>query len=101
MPYLKALGPDGMPALFYTHYWDIVGGLFTTSVQRFFITGQILKEWNNTFIALIPKKQGACNFCEFRPISLSNVSYKVISKILANRMKTYMDRLVSLTKLHL
>lgn len=92
---LKTPGPDGMPTIFYTHYWDIVGPLFVRSIQRFFQTGFLLKELNNSFITIIPKQQGACSFNEFRPISLSNVSYKVISKIIANRIKPFLERLVS------
>lgn len=95
MPRLKTPGPDGMPTLFYNHYWDTVSPLLTNSVQKFFSTGFILKELNSTFITLIPKKQGANTFNDFRPISLSNVTYKVISKILANRLKPLLERIVS------
>ena len=75
---LKASGPDGMPGIFYRHYWSIVGDQLIEVVKSFFREGWLLKELNHTFITLIPKTQGASNFNQFRPISLCNVSYKVI-----------------------
>ena len=91
---LKAPRSDGLPALFYKHYWSIVGRQVVAAVQSFFHEGWLLKEFNQTFITLIPKIQGACNFNQFRPISLCNVCYKVISKILVNRIRPLLNRLI-------
>jgi hypothetical protein len=79
---LKAPGPDGLPGLFYKHYWPIVGSQVVVVVQCFFQEGWMLKEFNQTFITLIPKTQGACNFNQFHSISLCNVCYKIITKSL-------------------
>lgn len=72
---LKALGPDGMPTLFHKKYWNIIKEDLIKLVQNFFITGHLLKEWNMTFITLIPKKKIANNFVDFRPISLLYTCY--------------------------
>ena len=92
MKALKAPGPDGFPALFYKHHWDIVGDQLVFAVQSFFLNGWLLKDFNKTFISLIPKNKGAHNFNHFRPISLCNVSYKVISKIIVNRLRPLLDK---------
>ena len=63
-------------------YWDTVGSQVIAAVQSFFRDGCLLKQLNHTFITLIPKRLGACNFNHFRPISLCNFYYKIISKIL-------------------
>ena len=91
---LKAPGPDGLPGLFYTHYWSIVGDQVISAIQSFFRSGWLLKEFNQSFITLIPKKQGACSFNHFRPISLHNVCYKIISKILVNRIRPLLSKLI-------
>ncbi|PKI36129.1 hypothetical protein CRG98_043481 [Punica granatum] len=95
IPNLKAPSPDGIPSLFYKHYGEIVKPLICSAVKSFFNSGFMLKEWNNTFISLIPKCQGASIFKDFRPISLCNVCYKIISKIIANRLKPLLDRIIS------
>ena len=51
---LKAPSPDGMPGLFYRHYWSTVGNQLVTAVQSFFRDGWLLRELNSTFITLIP-----------------------------------------------
>jgi hypothetical protein len=51
---------------------------------------------NATFIALIPKKVGAVDLKDFRPISLVGVVYKLIAKVLANRLKTMLGKITSL-----
>lgn len=68
---------------------------FFNSIQNLFRSGYLLKEWNNTFIALIPKKTNANSFVEFRPISLTNTCYKVISKLLANKLKFVLAKIIS------
>ena len=94
MKSLKAPRPDCFPALFYKHYWEIVGDQIVSATQSFFRDGRLLKEFNQTFISLIPKKKGACNFNQFRPISLCNVCYKVISKIIVNKLRPLLSKLV-------
>ena len=94
MKALKALSPDGFPALFYKHYWDIVGDQLVLAVQSFFRNGWLLKDFNKTFISLIPKKKGAHNFNHFRLIGLCNVCYKVILKIIVNRLRPLLNKMV-------
>ncbi|KAG7559114.1 Alpha/Beta hydrolase fold [Arabidopsis thaliana x Arabidopsis arenosa] len=65
------------------------------TVQEFFRNGRLLKDLNCTIIALIPKVPEACKLGDFRPISCCNLIYKVISKIIANRMKPILQECVS------
>jgi hypothetical protein len=92
----KAPGPDGFTALFYKKYWNIVKDVVLSSVWDFFENNHLLKEQNHTFIALIPKKLGASTVHQFRPISLCNIIYKIISKIMANRFKGLLHHFISL-----
>ena len=85
---LKATGPDGLPPIFYQQYWHLLGKDVTTTVLTCLNSGKILKAINHTYITLIPKVQNLEEVVEFRPISLCNVIYKIISKVLANRLKT-------------
>ena len=75
---LKASGPDGLPPLFFQHYWQVLSCLST---------GIIPPSINRTFITLIPKVKSPSKVSEFRLISLCNIIYKLISKVVANRMK--------------
>ena len=73
---LKAPEPDGMPPLFYQHYWNLVGDDICQSVLTF-LNSASLMHLNHTFITLIPKKKNPEYAFEFRPISLCNVLYKI------------------------
>lgn len=59
------------------------------------MNGKILKEINHTFIALIPKTNSPTQTSHYKPISLCSTIYKIISKILVNRLRSLLDRLVS------
>jgi hypothetical protein len=50
---------------------------------------------NSTFLALILKESNPSNFSRFRPISLCNSTYKVLTKIIANRIKPLLGKLIS------
>lgn len=69
----KSPGPDGMPPLFYQHYWEIIGEELTEAVQNFLHSGQLLKQINFTHICLIPKVGNPQNMADVRPIALCNV----------------------------
>jgi hypothetical protein len=92
----KAPGPDGFTALFYKKYWAIVKLDVLNSISNFFQNKQLLFEQNHTHIALVPKLAGSHSVNHFRPISLCNITYKIITKILANRLKTILPKLISL-----
>ncbi|KAA3474032.1 reverse transcriptase [Gossypium australe] len=77
---------DGFPALFFQKYWDIVG----SDISQYCLAvlkGEIeMGEINKTHIVLISKVDRPKNISQFRPISLCNVIYKIIAKVVVNRM---------------
>ena len=92
---LKAPGPDGMPPLFYQNYWNLVGCDVTKTILSYLNTATLPHPLNHTFITLIPKIKNPFSVNDFRPISLCNVLYKKISKVLANRLKTILSNIIS------
>ena len=91
----KAPGPNGFPAFFYQKFWQIVKQDVCNSVQAFFHSGSLLKSLNQTYLTLIPKVTFLEFVSQFRPISLCNVIYKIISKLMVNRLKPFMDTLIT------
>ena len=74
-----------MNALFYQKFWHIVGDDVIATVLDFLNSGIMLREINYTHIVLILKVKSPERISDFRPISLCNVIYKIISKVLANK----------------
>ena len=58
------------------------------AVLQFFKTGKMLKQINHTFLTLIPKSNEASSLADYRPISCCNIIYKIISKLLSNRLQS-------------
>lgn len=83
----KAPRPDGMPLVFFQKYWHVVGESVTTSILSALRPGDITPTFNHTHIILIPKKDNPAKVNGYRPISLCNMVYKVILKVIANRFK--------------
>ncbi|ONI00414.1 hypothetical protein PRUPE_6G087800 [Prunus persica] len=92
---LKAPGPDGFPGLFYDRFWEIIQNFVNNLVTDFFLGNSRLELLNHTHIVLIPKIPKPTSVNHFRPISLCNNSYKILSKLLANRLKTLLPMLIS------
>lgn len=94
MPNNKSPGPDGYPAEFFKTTWPVLEKDFTVAVQSVFRFGFLPKGINSTILALIPKKQDSMEMKDYRPIACCNVLYKVVSKILANRLKKLLPRII-------
>lgn len=90
----KSPGPDGIQGGFYQHYWPICREVLSNFILNFFGSGTLHPSMNNTFIVLIPKKKNVCHVIDFRPISLCNFSYKIISKIIATRLQYFLPNLI-------
>ena len=84
---LKSPGPDRMPPIFYQHYWSLVGNNVVDAILLFLNLGNFTPSLCHSFITLIPKVNNPKYVSQYRPISLSNVLYRIFSKVLANRLK--------------
>ena len=92
---LKASGPDGMPPLFFQHFWGVVDADVTNSVLSWLNSGTIPHPLNHTFITLFPKIKNPESVSDYRSISLCNVLYKNFSKVFANRLKKILPSIIS------
>lgn len=86
---LKAPRPNGMPPLFYQHFWGTIDRDVTSSILSLLNTSILLSPLNHTFIILIPKTNKPEHAHQCRPISLCNAFYKIFSKVLANCLKKF------------
>ena len=86
---------DGFIIEFFQGFFDLVKEDFLKAVQESQRTGKVLGAPNSTFLALIPKKQNPSSFEEFRPISCCNVVYKIIAKIIAQRLKPILSEIIT------
>ncbi|KAL2246342.1 UNVERIFIED_CONTAM: hypothetical protein Sindi_2902400 [Sesamum indicum] len=91
----KAPGPDGYSSRFFKAAWPVVGEEVTRAVLDFFSTGKLLKQINSTILALIPKVHTPMSVNDFRPISCCNVLYKIIAKLLVQKISVLLDKIVS------
>ena len=94
-PY-KAPSLDGLHASFFQRFWLIVGDSVRKKVEKVFIEKTVPEYLNNTHIVLTPKIQGPETIGNYRPISLCNSVYKIITKILVARIRPHLDKLISL-----
>jgi hypothetical protein len=91
----KAFGPDGFSMAFLQDCWDVIKVDIMVVFAEFHDRGTFEKSLNATFISLILKIHGAFEIKDFCPISLVGGTYKIVAKVLANRMKGVMDRVIS------
>lgn len=92
----KSLSLDRWSIEFYLDFYDIISKYLPKVVEESKLTSFIHLSINSTFISLIPKLDHPVSFEEYKPISLCNCLYKIISKIIAKRFKAVLSRNISL-----
>ena len=95
----KVLGLDGFTIDFFQSCWDLVKEETWAVVEESRRMGHVLKAFNSTFLTLIPKEQGVETPGKFQVISLCNVILKIITKVMAIRLKPLMLGLISLEQM--
>jgi hypothetical protein len=91
----KAPGPDGFTMAFFQKCWPVIESDVMGFFDEVYHYCKFERSLNASFIALIPKKLNASNIRDFRPISLIGSVYKLLSKVLANRLRGVLDNLIS------
>ncbi|GKB46476.1 RNA-directed DNA polymerase, eukaryota [Tanacetum coccineum] len=91
----KSPGPDGFTLAFYKRYWSTLKNDIMAYVRGFFDSSNIPSGCNSSFITLIPKVANPLVASDFRQISLIGAQYKVIAKILANRLSWVIATVIS------
>jgi mannosylglycoprotein endo-beta-mannosidase len=96
MPCNKSPGPDGFTWEFFRAYWSVVKVDVIAAVHAVFVgRDQAFGDLNCAFITLLPKKEGAIEIKDFRPISLVHSFAKLFAKLLAARLSPRMPDLIS------
>ena len=90
----KAPGLDGFTMAFFQKCWRVVENDVMAFFDHFHRSLEFERSLNASFLALIPKKNNALNIRDFRPISLVSSVYKLLSKVLANRLRTVLDKFI-------
>lgn len=90
MKSFKAPGPDGFQSFFFKQYWHLVGDKVHDIVRSAFREGSFDKEIAETLIVLIPKEDNPSRITQFPSISLCNMIYKLITKVLVNRIRPFL-----------
>jgi len=91
----KAPGPDGFTVAFYRNHWETIRKDLMRMIKSAFKKNKIGGNTKASFLALIPKVPNPTSFGRHRPISLCNLSYKIITKILKNRIKKNLPTIIS------
>ena len=91
----KAPGPNGFTLAFWKNCWEFVKKNILEMFKEFYEQNVFLKSLNNTFLVLLPKKGETEDLGDFRPINLLRRLYKLLAKVLANRLKKVIGKVVS------
>lgn len=98
MPNNKSPGPDDYPCEIFKTAWSVISHDFVVAIQSVFRFGFLPKGVNSTILALVPKRVDSMEMKDYRPIACCNVLYKVVSKIVANRLKMLLPRIITETQ---
>ncbi|GKV25367.1 hypothetical protein SLEP1_g34816 [Rubroshorea leprosula] len=82
----KAPGPDGFTFGFIKNEWEVIKADIMVYLKDFHTNGRMVRGSNASFLVLIPKKENPQGIEEYRPISLIDCMYKILAKVLADRL---------------
>jgi hypothetical protein len=91
----KSPRPDGFTIDFFHYYLDFIKNDVLEVVENYRQMQGVLKVFNSTFCTLIPKEGEVKGPNKFQPISLCNIIFKIITKIIANQLKPLLPSLIS------
>lgn len=92
----KSPGLDGLPAEFFKHFWILLGDDLLDVFNECFTSGALPASCRRAVVSLLPKKGDLTLLKNWRPVSLLCTDYKILSKVLANRLKVFMDEIIGL-----
>jgi hypothetical protein len=92
----SAPGPDGIPAEFFQDFWDLIHIELWNLFKDFYDGVLDIKRLNFGLVTLIPKVDNPTDMRNFRPICLLNVCYKIITKVLTNRLASCITKVISI-----
>jgi hypothetical protein len=98
MEHNKALGPDGFPVDFYQVFWSTIKDDLVALFQDFHRGDRPLYSLNFGTIILLPKCREAATIQQYRPICLLNVSFKIFTKVMSNRLSSVASKVISPTQ---
>lgn len=96
----KASGPDGLNPAFFQHFWKLLGNEVYQCCKQWLEESKFSAGVNDTTLVLIPKKDVVEECKDLRPIALCNVLYKIVAKVLANRLQQILLGLITRNNLH-
>jgi hypothetical protein len=94
MKHNKAPGPDGFPAEFYQVFWSLIKNDLMALFRDFHNGNLPLFNLNFGIITLLPKEQEVKKIQQYRPICMLNVSFKIFTKVLANRLSSIACKII-------
>lgn len=94
----KAPGPDGLTARLLQTHWPIFKDSLVKELAKALHSGRPLDEWMRCHIVLIPKCEDPETPKDFRPITIGNITYRLLMKILASRLQIHMTKLISINQ---
>lgn len=90
----KSQGSYGFNARFFQRFWPVIGDHVTAEALAILNEEVPIKDLNDTLICLITKFNKPTVVSEFRPISMCGTSYKIVAKVIANRIRQVMGRVI-------
>ncbi|KAJ4750854.1 RNA-directed DNA polymerase (reverse transcriptase)-related family protein [Rhynchospora pubera] len=91
----KIPGPDGSTARFFQHNWHVVGQEIVQQIKMVFVQEEIPDDWLRCHVTLIPKTDEPQTPAEYRPISIGNILYRLIMKLIARRLQPSLKQVIS------